>query len=153
MWGLILLAGVATFAAGLVTVFIVFANGMRSSPGAFVGRGFIALAWIIAAILWLACGVTAASAHDQHRPGLNPWYQSLKSGRGPCCDGSDHKPLPEVDWEKREGRYWVRVEGQWVVVPDDAVLPGPNLDGRTLVWHFVGTSGIYIRCFAPGSMT
>ena len=78
MWGLILLAGVATFAAGLVTVFIVFANGMRSSPGAFVGRGFIALAWIIAAILWLAGGVTAVSAHDQHRPGLNPWYQSLK---------------------------------------------------------------------------
>lgn len=145
------IALLVTFIAAVVTGLVFLGNLMRTSSGKFQGRGIIFVAWLVAVLVWVGWW-SPAFGHDHNRADLNPWYQSLKSGRGPCCDGSDHKPLPEVDWEKREGRYWVRVEGQWVVVPDDAVLPGPNLDGRTLVWHFVGTSGIYIRCFAPGLM-
>ena len=44
-------------------------------------------------------------------------------------------------------------------VPDEAVVTGPNRDGRTLVWYYdswTGHSGIpgkVIKCFMPGTMT
>ena len=43
-------------------------------------------------------------------------------------------------------------EGQWIDVPDDAVITVPNRFGRTMVWPIKGASGISIRCFLPGSM-
>ena len=43
--------------------------------------------------------------------------------------------------------------GQWIDVPDDAVITEPNRAGRTMVWPMWGTVGISIRCFLPGSMT
>ena len=46
-----------------------------------------------------------------------------------------------------------RWEGQWIDVPDDAVITVPNLAGRTMIWPLKGASGISIRCFLPGSMT
>lgn len=155
MWGLIFLAAVATIGAGVATLFIVFANGMRASPGAFVGRGLIILAWIVPALLWFACLITAASAHDHARPGLDNWYQSQKSGRGPCCDGPgvDAKTLADVDWEVKNKRYRVRIDGEWIDVPDEAVLPGPNLDGRTIVWPMTYQDGsVHVRCFIAGAM-
>ena len=30
-----------------------------------------------------------ALAHDHQHPELNGWYESLRSGKGPCCDGTD----------------------------------------------------------------
>jgi len=106
---------------------------------------------LVALALWAA----PAMAHDHSRPGLNNWYQSLKSGRGPCCDGPgvDAYSLADVDWESKNGRYRVRIEGQWYDVPPDAVLTVPNLDGRTIVWPIKGWGGLTIRCFMPGSMT
>lgn len=94
-----------------------------------------------------------AVAHDQNRPHLDGWYKGLASGRGPCCDGSDATHLSDVDWESKAGNYRVRIDGQWHDVPPEAVLPGPNLDGRTLVWPIKGWGGLTIRCFMPGSMT
>ena len=32
-----------------------------------------------------------ARAHDYQHPELSNWYESLHSGKGPCCDGSDAK--------------------------------------------------------------
>lgn len=152
MWGLIFLAGIATFAAGLVTVFIVFANGMRASPGAFVGRGFIWLAWIIAAVLWVASGITAASAHDQHRPERNEWLKGLFSkNKTWCCNGDDYDQFD--DWEAREGGYRVKFRGQWFDVPDGAVIGEPNRIGEALLWMNKGISGFSVRCFLPGALT
>lgn len=94
-----------------------------------------------------------ALAHDHGRADLDPWYKDLKSGKGPCCDGSDYKPMADVDWETRDGRYRVRIDGQWVDVPPEAVLPGPNRDGRTLVWPSWGDGKRTVRCFMPGAMT
>jgi hypothetical protein len=96
-------------------------------------------------------------AHDQHRPELNNWFMNLKSkAKVPCCSGSDATVVRDADWDTKDGHYRVRLEGQWVDVPDDAVIEEPNLDGQTLVWPiFYNPLGsparIVIRCFMPGA--
>jgi hypothetical protein len=112
---MIVFAIVATIAAAIWSFVVVFANGMRSSPGVFQGNGTIIAAWAIAALLWLAWAVPAG-AHDHARPGLDGWYSNLKSGKGPCCDGPgvDALHLSDVDWESRDGGYRVRIDGEWV---------------------------------------
>src|SRR5580700_10992657 len=100
-----------------------------------------------------------AIAHDHSRPELDHWFMSLQSkGKSPCCDGSDATRLDDVDWESRDGHYRVRLEGQWVDVPDSAVVNSPNRAGRTMVWPVYisplgGPLRGDIRCFMPGSMT
>lgn len=93
-------------------------------------------------------------AHDHDRPGLNDWYTSLKSGKGPCCDGpgKDAKHLSSEDWESKDGHYRVRIDGKWIDVDDSAVLKQPNRDGRTLVWLYWISGEPYARCFIPGMM-
>ena len=49
-----LLAITVTIAAFFWTLATLFANGMRSSPGAFRGRGTIIGAWLLAAFFWFA---------------------------------------------------------------------------------------------------
>jgi hypothetical protein len=53
----------------------------------------------------------------------------------------------------RTAAITVRVDNEWVDVPDDAVITEPNLVGRTMVWPVKRSLGISIRCFMPGSMT
>jgi hypothetical protein len=89
---------------------------------------------------------------------LKPWFDHLSSGKGLCCSDADGTALSDVDWESREGRYRVRIEGQWIDVPDEAVITEPNRAGRTMVWPIYYRSEgsavrIEIRCFMPGSMT
>jgi hypothetical protein len=40
-----------------------------------------------------------ARAHDHEHPELNSWYESLHSGEGLCCDGTDAKRVDDADWE------------------------------------------------------
>lgn len=120
-------------------------------------------------LIWALVGV--AHAHDAIHPELTPWFKTLKSGKGMCCDGYDALHLSDVDWEtqnKETSHYRVRipmnsadmakaamgeaVETQWVDVPDDAVVTEPNRDGVTLVWPIYGYLGASVRCFLPGSM-
>ena len=106
--------------------------------------------------------ILPAEAHDPSHPELDGWYEKLESGKGPCCDGSDSAHVEPSDWEtqnKPRSHYKVRLDGVWADVPDEAVVTGPNRDGRTLVWYFdswTGHSGIpgkVIKCFMPGTMT
>jgi hypothetical protein len=78
---------------------------------------------------------------------------SLKSGKGPCCSDADGTALSDVNWQSGNGHYRVRLDGEWVDVPDDAVITEPNRVGRTMVWPLRGYLGLTIRCFMPGSMT
>ena len=102
------------------------------------------------------CLLTPAFAHDHEHPELNEWMKTLQ-GKGPCCDGSDAKHLTDVEWRTKDGHYQVYINQYsddkgaflWVDVPDDAVVKGPNLDGRTLVWPIWGLIPT-IRCFMPG---
>ena len=83
---------------------------------------------------------------------LKPWFDSLRSGKGPCCS-ADGFALSEPDWESKSGHYRVRRDNEWIDVPYDAVITEPNRAGRTMVWPIKGSLGISIRCFMPGSMT
>jgi hypothetical protein len=87
---------------------------------------------------------------------LKPWFDSLRSGKGPCCSDADGTALSDVDWESRNGHYRVRIEGEWWDVPDEAVIAGPNRAGRTMVWPIYhsplgGPTEVEIRCFLPGA--
>ena len=98
----------------------------------------------------------SAMARDDGRYANSPlksWFDSLKSAKGPCCSDADGSAVADVDWESKDGHYRVRLEGQWIDVPDDALITEPNRVGRTMVWPIKGAHGISIRCFMPGSMT
>jgi hypothetical protein len=83
---------------------------------------------------------------------LKPWFDSLRSHLGPCCSDADGVALADPDWESHNGHYRVRIDGQWVEVPDEAIITEPNRAGRTMVWPVKTAFGISIRCFMPGSM-
>ena len=84
---------------------------------------------------------------------LKQWFDSLRSGKGPCCSDADGSAVSDVDWESKDGHYRVRLEGEWIDVPEEAVITEPNRVGRTMVWPIHGYMGVTIRCFMPGSMT
>lgn len=113
-----------------------------------------------AGALLAATFVTVALARDDGRYAnspLKPWFDSLKSGKGPCCSDADGFAVSDPDWDtKRDGdrvHYRVRIEGEWHDVPPDALITEPNLYGKTMVWPIKGWGGLTIRCFMPGSMT
>ncbi|MET4624267.1 hypothetical protein ABIB83_001278 [Bradyrhizobium sp. I1.8.5] len=87
-----------------------------------------------------------------HSP-LKPWFDGLKSGKGLCCSDADGLAVSDPNGESKDGHYRVRVDKEWVDVPDDAVITEPNRYGRTIVWPTKGTLGTSIRCFMPGTMT
>ena len=91
---------------------------------------------------------------------LRPWFESLQSKDGwYCCARADGHPLDESEWDIKDNKYRVFIEGEWIVVPDNAVISGPNKFGRAIVWleDYTGfASGEIqtfsrIRCFIPGS--
>jgi hypothetical protein len=84
---------------------------------------------------------------------LKQWFDGLRSGKGPCCSDADGSAVSDVDWESKAGHYRVRLEGEWLDVPEDAVITEPNRAGRTMVWPIRGYGGLTIRCFMPGSMS
>jgi hypothetical protein len=102
--------------------------------------------------------VSAAFARDDGRwansnPELKKWFDKLASKRGPCCSDADGFALSDVDWESKDGRYRVRLDGQWHDVPEDALITEPNRVGRTMIWPVKYPDSIHIRCFMPGAMT
>jgi hypothetical protein len=86
-------------------------------------------------------------------PELKAWFDGLKSGMGPCCSDADGSAISDADWDSGNGHYRVRIEGEWVDVPEESVITEPNRVGRTMVWPIRGYLGLTIRCFMPGSMT
>jgi hypothetical protein len=118
-----------------------------------------------------AVDVPSTSARDNGRfagadPEIKAWFDKLASGRGPCCSDADGFALSDPDWESKDGHYRVRIDAQWIEVPDDAVITVPNRVGRTIalaacsirasgwVWpiRYPGQV-IFIRCFMPRAMT
>jgi hypothetical protein len=83
---------------------------------------------------------------------LKPWFDQLASGKGLCCSFADGFSIADVDWDVREGRYRVHLEGRWIDVPDVAVVAEPNRYGPAVVWPYQDTDGfLQIRCFLPGA--
>jgi hypothetical protein len=114
---------------------------------------------IICALLLSASATTSMRARDvdgryaAQNPELHQWFEGLRSGKGPCCSDADGSAVSDVDWETAGGHYRVRIDGEWVSVPDEAVITEPNRIGRAMVWPIRGYLGLSIRCFMPGSMT
>jgi hypothetical protein len=110
-------------------------------------------------VLLVACAVLPAGsvlARDDGRYAnspLKPWFDSLKSSKGLCCSVADGMAVADPDWESKDGHYRVRLDGEWIIVPDDAVITEPNRAGRTMVWPVKGSRGTSVRCFLPGSMS
>ena len=109
---------------------------------------------------------TVSYAHDHSRPDLKSWYQAQHNQQGaPCCDGEDAVHIADPDWDTscddKGCHYRVRLDGEWIDVPDTAVVLGPNKSGVALVWpirYGLGTGGdnkhtYAIRCFMPGAGT
>ena len=69
---------------------------------------------------------------------LKPWFDNLRSGKGPRCSDADGFAIADPDWESKSGHNRVRID-EWVDVPDDAVITEPNRAGRTMVWPVKGT--------------
>ncbi|WP_240538162.1 hypothetical protein [Bradyrhizobium yuanmingense] len=118
---------------------------------------------VLAALVWPLAFTYARDDGRYANSPLKSWFDSLRSGKGPCCSDADGYALSEVDWQSAGGRYRVRVPISndeadkntliWVDVPEDAVITEPNRAGRTMVWPIWGYQGPTIRCFMPGSMT
>ena len=114
---------------------------------------------IVCALLLSASTTTSMRARDvdgryaAQNPELHQWFEGLRSGKGPCCSDADGASVADVDWETQDGHYRVRIDGEWVNVPDEAVITEPNRIGRTMVWPIRGYLGLSVRCFMPGSMT
>lgn len=107
------------------------------------------LALVIIGVVFL---IKPAFGHDMAHPERNKYLMSLHSKDGTwCCNGDDVTYLNGSDWETGK-RYRVRVDGQWLDVPDGAVVETPNKLGSALVWVSKGYSGTAVRCFAPGSL-
>jgi len=110
----------------------------------------------LAAQLCLLLVSTATFARDDGRYAnspLKPWFESLQSEFGKCCEDSDAYVVSEPDWKSDHGQYRVRIDDEWVLVPDGAVIKQPNLAGRTMVWKHYIDGHPRVRCFIPGSMT
>jgi hypothetical protein len=65
---------------------------------------------------------------------------------------ADGYVVEDPDWKSSNGHYQVRIDNEWVEVPDDAVITEPNKFRRTMVWPLRGKDPT-IRCFLPSSMT
>lgn len=111
---------------------------------------------LITAALMVAVACSAAKARDDGRyagSALKPWFDQLRSEKGPCCSDADGAALSDSDWDSKDGHYRVKLQGEWIVVPDEALIKGPNLAGRTMVWPMYLDGKPVVRCFIPGSMT
>jgi hypothetical protein len=114
---------------------------------------------VIALLLAIATAAEAqARDYGQYRdtdPALRRWIEGLKdrTGKG-CCESADGHPA-EYEWDTAGNRYRVRIEGDWYVVPAEAVIEGPNKLGYATVWYWNsweldGKEHFHIRCFLPG---
>jgi hypothetical protein len=105
-------------------------------------------------LLLLPTGIALARDDGRYANSpLKPWFESLRSGRGLCCSGADGVVVSDPDWDSKDGHYRVRLDGEWLTVPDEAVVTEPNRAGRTMVWPVRGALGTTVRCFLPGTMS
>jgi len=112
------------------------------------------LAILFAGPALLAAGLVSARDDGRYSNSpLKPWFDTLRSGKGLCCSSADGFVISDPDWELKDGHFRVRLDGEWIDVPDDAVITEPNRAGRTMVWPLKGATGTSIRCFLPGTMS
>jgi hypothetical protein len=112
---------------------------------------------IVALLAVFVCVSVPAAARDDGRYANDPlhaWFDRLASGNGLCCSFADGLSVQNVDWDSQAGHYRVRLGGEWIDVPDYALVTEPNKFGPAVVWPYMDVTGeIQIRCFLPGAGT
>lgn len=86
--------------------------------------------------------------YDHVPPDIRAWFKSVIAPNGvPCCDISDgHR----TEYDVRKGAYWVPIEGQWMEVPERAIIRDRgNPVGQAVVWYVHHRGSIIISCFVP----
>jgi hypothetical protein len=111
---------------------------------------------IAVVIAVFALALRPAHAHLADRPDLDHWAMGLKSAsKMLCCDGSDAEPIKDADWDAdKDGHYRVKIDGEWIDVPPDAIVPDGNRYGQTLIWGYRSLNAkppFVVRCFLPGA--
>ena len=84
---------------------------------------------------------------------LHNWFEQLASKKGRCCSDADGLSISDVDWTSHDGHSRVQIRGEWVDVPDDAVITEPNRAGPTMVWPIWRDGHAQVICFMPGTMS
>ncbi len=105
----------------------------------------------------LMCASATVSAMDRGQfdnipDNIRSWFKSVIAPNGvPCCDESDgHR----TSYDMREGAFWVPIEGEWMRVPERAIIrDAANPVGEAVVWYVRHRGAIIISCFVPGSET
>src|SRR4051812_44931974 len=95
---------------------------------------------------FLLCFVTDALARDPDgRYAQSPnreWFDSLKGGHGvSCCSNADGLRLDDPDWEYNGSEYRVKLDGDWLSVPPDALVTATNRVGYAIVWPWKDYQG------------
>lgn len=96
--------------------------------------------------------------HRQVSPETEAWTEALTNqvGIGCCTTENGFRPA-EVEWDISVNSYRVKLDGHWILVPDEAVIRGPNRLGYAAVWFEIDhdidfeESTFEIRCFLPGA--
>ena len=79
--------------------------------------------FVFPVFLLVLAGTAFAFDNGQYEnvpPDIRAWFKSVMAPNGvPCCDISDgHR----TSYDVRAGAYWVPIEGQWMAVPERAVI-------------------------------
>jgi hypothetical protein len=107
----------------------------------------------IVVLAWLSVLAGAALAFDNGQydhvpPDIRAWFKSVMAPNGvPCCDISDGR---RTSYDVRGGAYWVPIEGEWMMVPERAIIRDRgNPVGEAVVWYVHHRGSIIISCFVP----
>ena|SRR5271155_2803907 len=110
-----------------------------------------------AALIFFLGAFVSVQARDDGRYASSPlhaWFDHLASRNGLCCSFADGLSIQDVDWDTQDGKYRVHLYGEWILVPDNAVVTEPNKFGPAVVWPYMNAEGVtQIRCFLPGAGT
>ena len=80
---------------------------------------------LLAALIFFLGAFVPVQARDDGRYANEPLHASfdhLASGNGLCCSFADGFSVQDVDWDTQDGKYRVRLYGEWIIVPDNAVV-------------------------------
>ena len=106
------------------------------------------LATLMLSLIALVPAQARDDGHYANDP-LKYWFDHLTSGKGMCCSFADGFSVGDVE---QDGHYRVLLHGEWIDVPDTAVVTGPNRFGPAVVWPYMDDKGnTNIRCFLPGA--
>ena len=105
---------------------------MTNFAASFANLGIICCA-VLLLLFFPGLGLTRDLDGKYANSPLKEWFDSLASRRGPCCSVADGQSVEDVDWDTKDGKYRVRLDGQWIEVPPDALVTVPNKFGLAVV--------------------